>query len=97
MQAETHIKRRLLLFDLNQNWNILTHFGKTPSMKFYENPFSYLGVITCEQTNDQRGEANRHIFSTIHWERNKMRLWHIPHNMPERAKRKHGEDREKEH
>jgi hypothetical protein len=42
--ADTHaglqIRYPLLLFDFNQNGNVLTNFCKLPNTKFRENPFS---------------------------------------------------------
>lgn len=51
------VKRSLLLFDFNQNWNMSINFNNTsqnmsinlitlPSVKFHENPFSISQVIT---------------------------------------------------
>jgi hypothetical protein len=60
-----------LLYDLTQNWTVLTHFSKNPEYQFHENPFRCSQVVCCIWTDRQTGhsKADSPIFATSLWTR----------------------------
>jgi hypothetical protein len=56
-------KCSLLLFGLNQNWNVLTNFRQTSQCNINENPFSGSHVITVhpDRWTYRHSEAYRYI------------------------------------
>jgi hypothetical protein len=44
-----HKKCPLQLFNLNQIWNVSTHFSKLPNTKFHRNSINCSQVVTCIQ------------------------------------------------
>jgi hypothetical protein len=64
--AETHVGYHIKS-DFNQNWNVLTKFGKEPQYQISQKMYSYSAVVKllhAETWTDRHDEDNRHIHAT---------------------------------